>query len=106
RDQDGYIWVLGRVDDVMNVSGHRLSTAELESSLVHHPAVAEAAVIGKPDEQTGQAVVAFVTLKQGNDPTEELNTELRDWVAQEIGKFARPQQIRFSDGLPKTRSGK
>jgi acetyl-CoA synthetase len=106
RDEDGYIWVLGRVDDVMNVSGHRLSTAELESSLVRHPAVAEAAVIGKPDEQTGQAVVAFVTLKQGNDPTDELNSELREWVAQEIGKFARPQQIRFSDCLPKTRSGK
>ena len=106
RDEDGYIWVLGRVDDVMNVSGHRLSTAELESSLVRHPAVAEAAVIGKPDQQTGQAVVAFVTLKQGNDPTDALNSELREWVAQEIGKFARPQQIRFSEGLPKTRSGK
>jgi acetyl-CoA synthetase len=106
RDEDGYIWVLGRVDDVMNVSGHRLSTAELESSLVRHPAVAEAAVIGKPDQQTGQAVVAFVTLKQGNEPTQELNAELREWVAQEIGKFARPQEIRFSEGLPKTRSGK
>jgi acetyl-CoA synthetase len=106
RDEDGYIWVLGRVDDVMNVSGHRLSTAELESSLVRHPAVAEAAVIGKPDELTGQAVVAFVTLKQGNEASDGLTAELRDWVGQEIGKFARPQQIRFSDGLPKTRSGK
>lgn len=106
RDEDGYIWVLGRVDDVMNVSGHRLSTAELESSLVRHPSVAEAAVIGKPDELTGQAVVAFVTLIQGIDATDELKAELREWVAQEIGKFARPSQIRFSEGLPKTRSGK
>ena len=106
RDEDGYIWVLGRVDDVMNVSGHRLSTAELESSLVRHPLVAEAAVIGKPDELTGQAVVAFVTLKRGNEASDELTAELREWVAQEIGKFARPAQIRFSDALPKTRSGK
>jgi len=106
RDEDGYIWVLGRVDDVMNVSGHRLSTAELESSLVRHEAVAEAAVIGKPDELTGQAVVAFVTLKSSHESSDELAAELREWVAQEIGKFARPAQIRFSDGLPKTRSGK
>ena len=106
RDEDGYIWVLGRVDDVMNVSGHRLSTAELESSLVRHEAVAEAAVIGKPDELTGQAVVAFVTLKSGYESNDELAATLREWVAQEIGKFARPAQIRFSDGLPKTRSGK
>ena len=106
RDEDGYIWVLGRVDDVMNVSGHRLSTAELESSLVRHPLVAEAAVIGKPDELTGQAVVAFVTLKGGNEASDELTAELRDWVAQEIGKFARPAEIRFSEALPKTRSGK
>ncbi|MDA1235863.1 MAG: acetate--CoA ligase [Acidobacteria bacterium] len=106
RDEDGYIWVLGRVDDVMNVSGHRLSTSELESSLVRHPSVAEAAVIGKPDELTGQAVVAFVTLIGGIEPSDALNSELREWVAQEIGKFARPQQIRFSEGLPKTRSGK
>jgi len=106
RDEDGYIWVLGRVDDVMNVSGHRLSTAELESSLVRHPSVAEAAVIGKPDELTGQAVIAFVTVKSGIEANDALTAELRDWVGQEIGKFARPQQIRFSDGLPKTRSGK
>ena len=106
RDEDGYIWVLGRVDDVMNVSGHRLSTAELESSLVRHKAVAEAAVIGKPDELTGQAVVAFVTLKKEFQAGDELTAELRDWVGHEIGKFARPQQIRFSDALPKTRSGK
>jgi acetyl-CoA synthetase len=106
RDSDGYIWVLGRVDDVMNVSGHRLSTMELESALVKHNAVAEAAVIGKPDELTGQAVVAFVTLKQGFDDHATLGTELRDWVAHEIGKFARPAQIRFTEALPKTRSGK
>jgi acetyl-CoA synthetase len=106
RDEDGYFWVLGRVDDVMNVSGHRLSTMELESSLVRHPAVAEAAVIGKPDELTGQAVVAFVTLKQGEWDQEKLNEELRQWVGKEIGSFAKPKEIRFAEGLPKTRSGK
>ena len=106
RDEDGYLWVLGRVDDVMNVSGHRLSTAELESTLVRHDSVAEAAVVGMPDELTGQAVIAFVTPIQGYDPTDELAAELREWVAQQIGKFARPKQIRFSDALPKTRSGK
>ncbi len=106
KDEDGYIWVLGRVDDVMNVSGHRLSTAELESSLVRHPSVAEAAVIGMPDELTGQAVVAFVTPIQGIDADDALAAELREWVSKEIGKFARPKQIRFSDALPKTRSGK
>ncbi|MDE0624063.1 MAG: acetate--CoA ligase [Bryobacterales bacterium] len=106
KDEDGYFWVLGRVDDVMNVSGHRMSTAELESTLVRHAAVAEAAVVGMPDELTGQAVIAFVTPIQGNDPTDELAAELREWVAQQIGKFARPKQIRFSDALPKTRSGK
>ncbi len=107
RDEDGYIWVLGRVDDVMNVSGHRLSTMELESSLVRHEAVAEAAVIGTPDELTGQAVVAFVTLKQGNNrDTTELANELRAWVGKEIGSFAKPKEIRFAEALPKTRSGK
>ena len=106
RDEDGYIWVLGRVDDVMNVSGHRLSTAELESMLVRHEAVAEAAVVGMPDALTGQAVIAFVTPIQGHDPNDDLAAELREWVAQQIGKFARPKQIRFSDALPKTRSGK
>ena len=106
RDKDGYIWVLGRVDDVMNVSGHRLSTMELESALVKHPSVAEAAVIGKPHEITGQAVVAFVTLKKGFGSGDKLAAELREWVSHEIGKFARPEQIRFSDALPKTRSGK
>ena len=106
RDEDGYFWVLGRVDDVMNVSGHRLSTMELESSLVRHPSVAEAAVIGKPDELTGQAVVAFVTLKQGEWDHDKLGDELRQWVGKEIGSFAKPKEIRFADGLPKTRSGK
>ncbi|HEX4170627.1 MAG TPA: acetate--CoA ligase [Bryobacteraceae bacterium] len=106
RDDDGYFWVLGRVDDVMNVSGHRLSTMEVESSLVHHPAVAEAAVVGKPHEITGQAVCAFVTLKSGHWNTQELSKELRQLVSKEIGAFARPEEIRFSDALPKTRSGK
>lgn len=106
RDNDGYYWVLGRVDDVMNVSGHRLSTMEIESALVHHHAVAEAAVVGKPHEITGQAVCAFVTLKQGDWNHGELGQELRQWVAHEIGPFARPEDIRFTDALPKTRSGK
>ena len=106
RDEDGYYWILGRVDDVMNVSGHRLSTMELESALVRHPAVAEAAVVGKPHEITGQAVACFVTLKAGNWDHAQLDAELKKWVAHEIGPFARPEQIRFSEALPKTRSGK
>ncbi len=106
RDADGYVWILGRVDDVMNVSGHRLSTMEVESALVRHPAVAEAAVVGRPDEITGQAVCAFVTLKQGRWDHHELATELRKWVSHEIGGFAKPAEIRFSEALPKTRSGK
>jgi acetyl-CoA synthetase len=106
RDEDGYFWVLGRVDDVMNVSGHRLSTMEVESALVRHPAVAEAAVVGKPHEITGQAVCCFVSLKAGNWSHDELGKELRQWVAKEIGAFARPEEIRFSEALPKTRSGK
>jgi acetyl-CoA synthetase len=106
KDEDGYFWVLGRVDDVMNVSGHRLSTMEIESALVHHPAVAEAAVVGKPHEITGQAVCCFVTLKTGDWNHHELGHELRHWVAREIGAFARPEEIRFTDALPKTRSGK
>ncbi len=105
-DSDGYYWILGRVDDVMNVSGHRLSTMEVESALVHHPAVAEAAVVGKPHEITGQAVCCFVTLKKGDFDHEKLGKELRQWVAHEIGAFARPEEIRFTDALPKTRSGK
>jgi acetyl-CoA synthetase len=106
RDADGYYWVLGRVDDVMNVSGHRLSTMEVESALVKHPAVAEAAVVGKPHEITGQAVCAFVTLKKGDHDPEQLGKDLRQWVAHEIGAFARPEEIRFTEALPKTRSGK
>ncbi len=106
RDEDGYYWILGRVDDVMNVSGHRLSTMEVESALVKHPAVAEAAVVGKPHEITGQAVCCFVTLKKGEWDHEKLGQDLRTWVAHEIGAFARPNEIRFTDALPKTRSGK
>ncbi len=106
RDDDGYYWVLGRVDDVMNVSGHRLSTMEIESALVHHRAVAEAAVVGKPHEITGQAVCAFVTLKKGDWDHQALGQELRQWIAHQIGPFARPDEIRFTDALPKTRSGK
>jgi len=106
RDSEGYYWILGRVDDVMNVSRHRLSTMEVESALVHHHAVAEAAVVGKPHEITGQAVCCFVTLKKGDYDHEVLGKELRQWVAHEIGSFARPEEIRFTDALPKTRSGK
>ena len=94
------------VDDVMNVSGHRLSTMEVESALVSHPAVAEAAVVGKPHEITGQAICCFVTLKQGNWDHHQLGQDLRKWVAHEIGAFARPDEIRFTEALPKTRSGK
>ena len=105
-DEDGYIWVMGRVDDVINVSGHRLSTMEVESALVAHPKVAEAAVVGRPDELKGQAIAAFVTLQLGHEPTDELKAELRAWVGTEIGSLAKPDDIRFSDALPKTRSGK
>jgi acetyl-CoA synthetase len=106
KDKDGYFWIMGRVDDVINVSGHRLSTMEVESALVAHPKVAEAAVVGRPDEMKGQAIAAFVTLEQGNKPSEELKDELKKWVTKEIGALARPDDIRFSDVLPKTRSGK
>jgi acetyl-CoA synthetase len=106
RDLDGYFWLMGRVDDVVNVSGHRLGTAEIESALVSHPSVAEAAVVGRPDEAKGQALVAFVTLRPTHTPGRELIGTLSEHVAHEIGKFARPDQIRFTDALPKTRSGK
>jgi acetyl-CoA synthetase len=106
RDDDGYVWVMGRVDDVINVAGHRLSTMEVESALVHHPKVAEAAVVGQPDEIKGEGIACFVTLKAGVEPTEELKKELREHVAKEIGALARPDSIRFTDTLPKTRSGK
>lgn len=106
RDKDGYFWLMGRVDDVINVAGHRLGTAEIESALVHHPSVAEAAVLGRPDELKGQAIVAFVTLKQGISHSKELNEELRAHVTKQIGALARPDDIRFTEALPKTRSGK
>jgi acetyl-CoA synthetase len=106
RDEDGYFWIMGRVDDVVNVAGHRLGTMEVESALVSHPAVAEAAVVGRPDEIKGQAIAAFVSLEAGNQADERLRQELREHVAREIGAFARPDDIRFTDSLPKTRSGK
>ena len=106
QDADGYIWVMGRVDDVLNVSGHRLSTMEVESALVHHPKVAEAAVVGRPDDLKGEGIVCFVTLKQGIAPTDELKAELKQHVVHDIGALARPDDIRFTDTLPKTRSGK
>ena len=106
EDADGCFWIMGRVDDVLNVSGHRLSTMEIESALVAHPKVAEAAVVGRPDETKGQAVAAFVTLEMGHEPSPELKDELRAWVAKEIGSMAKPDDIRFTDQLPKTRSGK
>lgn len=106
RDEDGYFWVMGRVDDVINVAGHRLGTMEIESALVSHPAVAEAAVVGKPDEVKGQDIVAFVTLEGSHNASDELKNELKKHVVQEIGAIARPGDIRFTDALPKTRSGK
>ncbi|CAM3502370.1 acetate--CoA ligase [Bordetella sputigena] len=109
RDADGYFWIMGRIDDVLNVSGHRLGTMEVESALVAHPLVAEAAVVGRPDDTTGEAVVAFVVLKrtrpEGSEAT-EIARQLRDWVGKEIGPIAKPKDIRFGDNLPKTRSGK
>ncbi len=105
-DENGNYWIMGRVDDVLNVSGHRLSTMEVESALVSHPKVAEAAVVGRPDELKGQAITAFVTLESVYSPSEPLRSELREHVAKEIGALARPDDIRFTDSLPKTRSGK
>jgi acetyl-CoA synthetase len=106
RDEDGYYWLLGRVDDVMNVSGHRLSTTEIESALVSHPAVAEAAVVGGPDPVTGEAINAFVILRLGFEPTEALGSELRQHVATKISPIAKPKALMFTPDLPKTRSGK
>jgi len=106
RDKNGNYWVMGRIDDVMNVAGHRLSTMEVESALVSHPKVAEAAVVGKPDEIKGTAVVCFVTLEAGASVEEGMDAELRQHVAKEIGAIARPDEVRFTDALPKTRSGK
>jgi acetyl-CoA synthetase len=110
RDPDGDLWLLGRVDDVMNISGHRISTTEVESALVSHPSVAEAAVVGASDQTTGQGIVAFVTVKgsiaDDTESGERLVAELRDHVAEQIGKIARPRQILLTPDLPKTRSGK
>ncbi len=106
RDEDGYFWLLGRVDDVMNVAGHRLSTIEVESALVDHPAVAEAAVVGKTDEVSGQAIFAFVTLRSDHEPSDALGVQLREHVAYVIGPIARPKYLLFTPDLPKTRSGK
>src|SRR5437588_2577106 len=97
---------MGRVDDVLNVAGHRLSTMEIESALVHHEKVAEAAVVGRPDEIKGEGICCFVTLKGGTPPTDDLKKDLREHVVKEIGALARPDEIRFTDTLPKTRSGK
>lgn len=106
RDDDGYFWVMGRIDDVVNVAGHRLGTAEVESALVSHPAVAESAVVGRPDELKGQGLVAFVTLKKGIEPAPKMTEDLKAHVVREIGAIARPDEIRFTEALPKTRSGK
>lgn len=106
QDKDGYFWIVGRIDDVLNVSGHRIGTAEVESALVSHPVVAEAAAVGRPDELKGQSLVCFVTLKAGHEATDKLKEDLRSHVGREIGSLAKPDQIRFAAGLPKTRSGK
>jgi acetyl-CoA synthetase len=106
KDEDGYYWIMGRVDDVLNVSGHRLSTMEVESALVHHPRVAEAAVVGKPDDLKGEGIACFVTLVGGTEATDALKKELQAHVVKEIGALARPDEIRFTESLPKTRSGK
>jgi acetyl-CoA synthetase len=106
RDEDGYYWIIGRVDDVIKVSGYRLGTAEIESALVSHPSVAEAAAIGLPHEIKGQCIQAHVILKAGSVPSDELKEELRQHVAHELGPIGRPEEILFAQALPKTRSGK
>jgi acetyl-CoA synthetase len=106
RDKDGYFWLLGRIDDVMNVSGHRVSTMEVESALVDHPAVAEAAVIGRPHDIKGQAIAAFVTIKHGVPTSDALKDEIKQHVARKIGALARPDDVIYAAELPKTRSGK
>ncbi|MEN9676915.1 MAG: acetate--CoA ligase [Verrucomicrobiota bacterium] len=106
QDKDGYYWIMGRIDDVLNVAGHRIGTAEIESALVSHPSVAEAAAVGRPDELKGQALVCFVTLKTGQKASSDLKNELRNHIGKEIGPVAKPDEIRFADALPKTRSGK
>ena len=110
RDQDGYFWIMGRIDDVLKVSGHRLGTMEVESALASHPLVAEAAVVGRPHDIKGEVIVAFVVLKgarpQDSAAAKKISDALRDWVGQELGPIAKPEEIRFGDNLPKTRSGK
>jgi len=109
KDEDGFFRIMGRIDDVLNVSGHRLGTMEIESALVANPLVAEAAVVGRPDELTGEAICAFVVLKQvrpSGDAAHKIAGDLRNWVAKEIGSIAKPRDIRFGENLPKTRSGK
>jgi acetyl-CoA synthetase len=106
RDEDGYYWITGRIDDVINVSGHRMGTAEVESALVEHETVAEAAVVGMPHDIKGQGIYAYVTLMEDAEPSEELRKELVQWVRKEIGPIATPDVIQFAPGLPKTRSGK
>jgi len=106
RDEDGYYWITGRVDDVLNVSGHRMGTAEIESALVAHPKVSEAAVVGYPHDIKGQGIYCYVTLMAGEEPSDELRKELVQWVRKEIGPIATPDFIQFASGLPKTRSGK
>ncbi|MEO1293970.1 MAG: acetyl-coenzyme A synthetase, partial [Pseudomonadota bacterium] len=106
RDADGYYWITGRVDDVINVSGHRMGTAEVESALVAHPSVAEAAVVGYPHELKGQGIYCYVTLMGDAEPSDELRAELQTWVRKEIGPIAKPDVVQFAPGLPKTRSGK
>jgi acetyl-CoA synthetase len=106
KDKDGYYWLMGRIDDVINVSGHRLGTAEVESALVSHPKVAEAAVVGMPHEIKGQGIYAYVTLKAGVKPVADVEKELKNHVRKEIGPIAVPDKIQFADTLPKTRSGK
>ena len=106
RDEDGYYWITGRVDDVMNISGHRIGTAEVESALVAHPKVAEAAVVGYPHDIKGQGIYAYVTLMEGETPSDALQKELVQWVRKEIGPIASPDLIQWAPGLPKTRSGK
>ena len=106
RDEEGYFWVMGRVDDVINVSGHRLGTMEIESALVSHELVSEAAVVGRPDDLKGESIVAFVTLKSEAESNENIDAELKKHVVNEIGPIAKPDVITFTDALPKTRSGK
>ena len=106
RDEDGYYWITGRVDDVLNVSGHRMGTAEIESALVAHPQVAESAVVGYPHDIKGQGIYAYVTLVEGVEATDDLVTELRQWTRKEIGAIATPDLLQWAPQLPKTRSGK